>query len=122
MERSSHIIEGKGEVLVYGEADKKKEEREKNNDIEENIGENLDKMKYINVTDQSKGTQQNEVNNNQKEENIKENIEEIKYTNTTDKEKKIDTKIETINSLPEVRSLKRLSTHKNIISLLEVIL
>ncbi len=49
-------------------------------------------MKYINVTDQSKGTQQNEVNNNQKEENIRENIEEIKYTNTTDKEKKIDTK------------------------------
>jgi renal tumor antigen len=36
--------------------------------------------------------------------------------------KKKYTKIETINSLPEVRSLKRLSTHKNIISLLEVIL
>ena len=30
--------------------------------------------------------------------------------------------IESINSLPEVRALKRLSTHKNIISLLEVIL
>ena len=29
---------------------------------------------------------------------------------------------ETINSLREVRALKRLSTHKNIISLLEVIL
>ena len=30
--------------------------------------------------------------------------------------------IETVNSLREVRALKRLSTHKNIISLLEVIL
>jgi len=36
--------------------------------------------------------------------------------------KKTYTKIETINSLREVRALKRLSTHKNIISLLEVIL
>ena len=32
------------------------------------------------------------------------------------------TNIETVNSLREVRALKRLSTHKNIISLLEVIL
>jgi renal tumor antigen len=32
------------------------------------------------------------------------------------------TNIETVNSLREVRSLKRLSTHKNIISLLEVLL
>ena len=31
-------------------------------------------------------------------------------------------KIEKVNSLREVRALKRLSTHKNIISLLEVIL
>ena len=30
--------------------------------------------------------------------------------------------IETVNSLREVRALKRLSTHRNIISLLEVIL
>ena len=36
--------------------------------------------------------------------------------------KKKYTNIETVNSLPEVRALKRLSTHKNIISLLEVIL
>ena len=36
--------------------------------------------------------------------------------------KKKYTNKETINSLREVRALKRLSTHKNIISLLEVIL
>ena len=36
--------------------------------------------------------------------------------------KKTYNNIETINSLREVRALKRLSTHKNIISLLEVIL
>ena len=36
--------------------------------------------------------------------------------------KKKYTNIETVNSLREVRSLKRLSTHKNIISLLEVLL
>ena len=36
--------------------------------------------------------------------------------------KKKYTNKETINSLPEVRALKRLSSHKNIISLLEVIL
>ena len=36
--------------------------------------------------------------------------------------KKTYTNLESINSLPEVRALKRLSTHKNIISLLEVIL
>ena len=36
--------------------------------------------------------------------------------------KKKYSNIESINSLPEVRALKRLSTHKNIISLLEVIL
>ena len=36
--------------------------------------------------------------------------------------KKKYTNLETINSLQEVRALKRLSTHKNIISLLEVIL
>ena len=36
--------------------------------------------------------------------------------------KKIYTNKETIDSLREVRALKRLSTHKNIISLLEVIL
>ena len=32
------------------------------------------------------------------------------------------TNIETVNSLREVRALKRLSTHKNIIRLLEVLL
>ena len=36
--------------------------------------------------------------------------------------KKIYNNKETIDSLREVRALKRLSTHKNIISLLEVIL
>jgi renal tumor antigen len=36
--------------------------------------------------------------------------------------KKRYTNIETINSLREVRALKRLSTHKNIINLLDVIL
>ena len=36
--------------------------------------------------------------------------------------KKTYNNIEKINSLREVRALKRLSTHKNIISLLEVIL
>ena len=36
--------------------------------------------------------------------------------------KKKYSNIESINSLPEVRALKRLSTHKNIIRLLEVIL
>ena len=36
--------------------------------------------------------------------------------------KKKYTNIETVNSLREVRALKRLSTHKNIISLLDVIL
>ena len=36
--------------------------------------------------------------------------------------KKTYNSIETVNSLREVRALKRLSTHKNIISLLEVIL
>ena len=36
--------------------------------------------------------------------------------------KKKYTSIETVNSLREVRALKRLSTHKNIISLLDVIL
>ena len=36
--------------------------------------------------------------------------------------KKKYTNIETINSLREIRALKRLSSHKNIISLLEVIL
>ena len=53
-----------------------------------------------------------------------------KYTNKIYKEeyvavkcmKKKYTNIETINSLREIRALKRLSSHKNIISLLEVIL
>ena len=36
--------------------------------------------------------------------------------------KKRYTNIETINSLREARALKRLSTHKNIINLLDVIL
>ena len=36
--------------------------------------------------------------------------------------KKKYTNIETVNSLREVRALKRLSTHKNIINLLDVIL
>jgi len=36
--------------------------------------------------------------------------------------KKKYTNIETVNSLREVRALKRLSTHKNIISLLDIIL
>ena len=36
--------------------------------------------------------------------------------------KKKYTSIETVKSLREVRALKRLSTHKNIISLLDVIL
>ena len=36
--------------------------------------------------------------------------------------KKKYTNVETINSLREIRALKRLSTHVNIISLLEVIL
>jgi serine/threonine protein kinase len=36
--------------------------------------------------------------------------------------KKKYTNIDTVNTLREVRALKRLSTHKNIISLLDVIL